>query len=883
MQNKSAPSFATSPLLASAGLGVALLASVAAASAANLLVNPGFEANSGHVIPSGWTRFAPTNAQAFGNYWIESGVPAHGGTLYWKQWGSSYVATSTNVAGLSQTFSSAPGSIYQASGWMFTRGSDLLGVGCMTWLEVVFLGANDQPLALFKSPDFTRDSGVDVWLLHTVNQACNLAAPLPPGDFNFPRYAVTGAVSQLVAPLRTAKVVFRYAYSQAGNQGGSAYLDDTVLDQISGPQPPIISDLLPLNMIYINPADGITFRVRSPSGFTLDPAGINLVVNGSNVSANLVVSGPASDRQVAYYGLQSNTTYNVSITVTDSFGFSASASTYVETTWLGTPPLVYLWEAEDWDFEGGQYFNDPALCNVSGQPNCYFGRVGVNGVDYSGGGSGGNHLYRPDDTLATGIAGDFLRKNLHLAGRADYRIDPFIGGSWMNYTRDWTPGTYWVVARLATGEGLSGHLTLSLVNPDTTTTDLGRFTIASGRGWSSYDNILLRDTNNQPVAVTLNGKATLRVTSGGNLLPNFFALTPAQLDLPVLTGLYPSGRQPFEHTNALSFNVATVGATFPPGSIKLHLDGHDVSALLAISGSASSQHVVYPYLLPNALHTAVITVTNSLGNGLLVSNAFDTFSQTNFMVECEDYDYDGGQFIADWYPGIYAGMPALPDVDAHHTYIEGEMIFYRAEGVPQEVANDFLRDVFIYWGGTDYHLAWFGGGDWANYTRVYPATPCFVYARSGGFGNYSMTLEQVTSGVGTTNQTLRRLGQWGASGSGNQNHAWVPLTDAGLVAPAPVALTGQATLRLFTSTGNCHPSFLMFVPATGIAITAARSGANLQLSFPSQMGVVYRVYSRSSLTSGEWELRGTALGNGGTATFTEPATAAQRFYRVDAR
>ena len=34
------------------------------AQAANLLVNPSFEQNSGHIIPTGWTRFAPPTAQA---------------------------------------------------------------------------------------------------------------------------------------------------------------------------------------------------------------------------------------------------------------------------------------------------------------------------------------------------------------------------------------------------------------------------------------------------------------------------------------------------------------------------------------------------------------------------------------------------------------------------------------------------------------------------------------------------------------------------------------------------------------------------------------------------------------------------------------------------
>lgn len=857
----------------------ALLLIACAAPAANLLVNPGFEANSGHVIPVGWTRFAPPNAQSGGNYWIEA--PAYSGVQGWKQWGASYVVGVSNIAGIYQDFSGAPGSIYQASGWFYTKSTDALGANCRTWIEVSFVGASSNLLALYKSDDFTAAAGTDTWIHYPVTNACDISSPVPSGDPYYTNtYAVTGAVAQLIAPAGTMTVRYRYAYLQANNAGGAAHFDDAVLDQISGPQPPIISDVFPLNMIFINPADGISFRVRSPSGFTISPTNIGLVLNGSNFSSSLVITGSDSDKQVAYQGLLSNATYNVSITVTDSFGFTASTTTYFETTWVDSSPLVYLWEAEDWDFDGGQYINHPELCNVSGNPNCYFGKVGIEGVDEHYVTGGGNHLYRPDDAIATGIAGDFLRKNLAAAGRSDYRIDPFIGNSWLNYTRDWPSGTYWLVARLATGEGLSGTLTLSVVNSDTSTTDLGTFTIASGRGWTSYDNILLKDTNGNPVAVTLNGKVTLRVTSGGNLLPNFFALAPAQLDFPLLSGLYPTGSRPFEYTNALSFNVTAVGATFPAGSVRLQLDGHDVSSWLDISGSSSNQQVVYPYLLPNATHTAIINVTNSLGNGLSRTNTFDTFSQSNYMVECEDYDYDGGQYVTDWLPGYYGGLGAVTNVDYQHSPIEGEQFPYRYEGIPEEVAHDYLRQLFVDWGATDYHLAWFGGGDWANYTRDYPTNTFFVYARSGGFGNYAMALDAVVSGRGTTNQTIRRLGQWGAVGKDNQTHAWVQLTDAGLAAPALVNLRGLGTLRLSTSTGNCHPSYLMFVPAVGIPLSATKVGANVQVSFATQTGVVYRVFYRTSVASGDWTLLTTVLGNGAVQSVSDPASGAQRYYKV---
>src|SRR5215471_1450883 len=109
--------------------GVLALLALPTAQAANLLVNPSFEQNSGHALPVGWSYFSPpTNSTYFGNFWIESAVPARSGTFYWKQWGALYLpAPTNNVAGIYQEFSAAPGSVYQANGWFFTRTSDLLG------------------------------------------------------------------------------------------------------------------------------------------------------------------------------------------------------------------------------------------------------------------------------------------------------------------------------------------------------------------------------------------------------------------------------------------------------------------------------------------------------------------------------------------------------------------------------------------------------------------------------------------------------------------------------------------------------------------------------------------------------------------------------------
>jgi hypothetical protein len=141
-----------------------------------------------------------------------------------------------------------------------------------------------------------------------------------------------------------------------------------------------------------------------------------------------------------------------------------------------------------------------------------------------------------------------------------------------------------------------------------------------------------------------------------------------------------------------------------------------------------------------------------------------------------------------------------------------------------------------------------------------------------------MYLDQVTSGAGTMNQTTKRLGHFEAIAHGFQTHDWVPLTDDGLAAPAVVKLSGVGTLRL--SSGTFNPNFFMFVPATGITLKATHSGGNTVLSFPTQAGAVYRVFYRTDLTTGNWTLLTTVLGDGTVKSVSDSSTDRQRFYKV---
>jgi hypothetical protein len=898
-QNPQARTKFTSLNLLLLAIAAGLMLAAGPAQAGNLLVNPGFETPpSGHqpygtTVATGWTYFSPPVPQGyFGDYWVQPGiahgVAAHSGACYWNEWGVLYNTAVSNVAGIYQTFSSAPGSAYQASGWMSSASLDGggLGAGCVTWIQVEFLDASTNVLALYKSANFSASVGLDTWFPFSVTNACDLTQPVETGDPYFNTYAETGSVSQLVAPLGTTAVRYRYCYLQAGNAGGSANLDDTVLDQVSGPIPPVIASLFPQNMIFVDPSSNLSFNVSSPSGFTINNSGIHVTLNGTDVSGSLAISGSASSKNVIYSGLQSNLAYTASITVSDAFNLTVSASTYFETMWYGIQPVTYQWEAEDWDFSNGMYIDNPDICNAPGDPDCYFGKVGVQGVDENNL-SGLSGTYRPGDPEGTEPAGDLLRPNLFEADRVDYCINPFEYSEWVNYTRDWPNSTNWIIARLATGAG-SGSETLSEVTP-TATNVLGTFTINTGLGWTTFEYVYLKDTNGNNANIVLNGNATLRLTCspGGNLLPNFFMLVAAQPDLPVLSGMYPTGTRPFEYTNTLSFTVTTLGSTFPANGIKVNLDGFDVSSNLVITGSASTANVEYPALQPNEIHTAVITVTNALGHGISVTNQFDTFTQNNFMFEAEDFDYDGGQYISpvDWFPDAYAGLDATASIDFFHTTVAGELYPYR-NGIPQSLVQNYTveaRQEFINVGGQDYQLDWFGIGDWANYTDLYPTGGFFVYVRTAGLNGvpFSMYLSQVVSGAGTTNQVLQQLGQLSSVGINQQTYAWVPLTDGALVAPVVVKLGGVSTLQLTTTTGDCYPNYFMLVPASGINLSAARVGGNVGISFPTQVGATYRVFYRSDLTTGDWIYLTTALGNGTQTTVSDyPMAGSVRFYKV---
>jgi len=329
------------------------------------------------------------------------------------------------------------------------------------------------------------------------------------------------------------------------------------------------------------------------------------------------------------------------------------------------------------------------------------------------------------------------------------------------------------------------------------------------------------------------------------------------------------------YNGAFSFTASSISGINNSG-VKLNLNGLDVSSSLQFSGPSTALNVTYPGLKSNTIYSAVFTVTNTVGSGISRTVQFDTMSQNNFYVAICDFDYNSGQYDTVnnglLQNGYLAQNTAVTNVDYHHNTTAGEQFNYRM-GLATEVGTDFSLPGFL----PQYDVGWFGYGDWGNYTRNYPAGKYLIYGRVAGFVQ-SDSLDLVASGAGTSSQTLKNLGYFVCNPNGWASWTWAPLTDAGGVVPQVVTLGGVQTLRL-SSGNNCNANYFMLVPASGITMTAAKSGSGVTLSFPTVAGKTYQVFYETDLQNGTWTLLSTVVGDGTVKSVTDSAVGT-RFYKV---
>jgi hypothetical protein len=356
---------------------------------------------------------------------------------------------------------------------------------------------------------------------------------------------------------------------------------------------PAVPNLNP-GLSYIYPS-GQPFSATNVYNFTVTPnnganilaSGIDLVLNGVDVSAGLTIIPAAGNTWKVSYPLQSNTVYTAVISITNSVGTSVTLPYNFDTF----NPNFYQWEAVDYDFStnnnyvttgtgspgqtingtpgwfGGLFIDNPVptadvnSTTVTGpvgevEVNSYFnqpmgflaasdpfgaGAIALDGVDIhvTGNGQGaGQFLYRVGDNVGNQTCSDTVRlkfkaaqtnfndKNIGL-----YNIGYIAAGNWFNYTRHYPAGTYNIYGRLAFNAPYSltlGQVTAGVGTTNQTVTALGTFNGTNGIGYQAWQWIPLQDANNNNVIVTLTGQATtFKAQAGSGINMEYFMLVPA--------------------------------------------------------------------------------------------------------------------------------------------------------------------------------------------------------------------------------------------------------------------------------------------------------------------------------------------------------------------
>jgi len=900
-----------------AAIGGVVLAGISVrADIGNQLVNPGWENGN-----TGWSSQgnAPTYVTGadYYNYGGNGGGPCEAAagtypiimngadTTCAQSWGGG----SGYVSYWQQTVATVAGSTWSASGYGYTSSHDL-ATNAGFDVDVAFLDVSNNVLAEYQSGEVTNfqcgGPTIDTWLfLPVTNQVQNgvLIGTVPTGV--------------LTAPAGTVSVRYQDQWITGANAGGSVFWSDADLDLISGPVPPVITNLAP-SYIYFVTNQQLTFSAASSTsditnaqviatttGLPGTGSGTNTVTYGPS-SSGLTIVGLGTPNVNVSLALNTNTLYSVTVKVIDSNGIVVQ-----EQDQFDTVQPVLEWEAEDFNFSGGEWItNIPA----DGGLYAYTNQVGETGIDeqFAQAASHGGGAYRPSDPVNFQVLGEETSSGIGYTQQkyAEYlaanpgsgsnpQTEPACVGwlsvnDWLNYTRNFPAGHYNVYARIATGasgpQSSLQQVTSDPTQPNQTVTNLGTFSL-NGAGWNVDGYSPLLDNFGNLVSVSLGGTNTVRVqvVQGGNPNLDSFLIVPAfTIPTPILVSSYPNSVQPFEPTNKFVFTVGQGGGSaITAGGVQLILNGTDVTSQVSFTSTATNWTGAIA-IATNAVYAAVINVTNSthLSSSFVIN--FDTFTQNNYMWEAEDFDFNGGSFIDDpqptgdftvgpsgystgtlqpnsyWgYPGGDPDNQAISGVDFSNS-VSGPPVEYRpADIIGTQVASDFLRAKFTNSAALlndpnigDFNIGYFNPGMWLNYTHNYPQGNYYIYGRiacgNGAYTNAPLSL--VTGGWGTPNQTTSLLGTFTDTNPpvGWQTYEWVPLQDANgnMVA---VPLNGSTnTIRLGCATsGSINVNFLMLVPAPTSALplqlTIAKSGSQVSISFQTQIGHTYNVLSTASL------------------------------------
>jgi hypothetical protein len=549
--------------------------------------------------------------------------------------------TASNTSSLNFGIRAAPDGESQSNHFMVrtATGGPVAGAAAGGFLEpgtTYFLIARLSQLDADDNPTGTYDR-IELW----INPGPDSPGDLPNGDARLQMSPGTGlaAISHLL--VRAAAL-----------QGDDIIEFDEVILSTEWPflatDAPRIVNVSPAHRaMFVNPAAGLQFEIVSDSAVARET--IRLILNGTDVSESLVVSGTETAWTVSYPALEAGRLYRAEITASSSEGDARMVlqfDTFSET--------LLMIEAEDFNFNRGQFFDNPVFCNDigGGVPNCYFDRVGVQGVDAFKGGASGNvpieNLYRygpgaeREEQVDTNVSGDVLRPRYAQApGGAsgpiqDFDVTALASGDWLNYTRTFPEGVYalYLRARSSAVQQVQLNLVTNPTMESQTTSPVGLFQVPNTGGAYSY--IPLTDAQGNIIPLGLAGVQTLNLNTSeanNNLQINFLILVPSDAEpLPAfVAAVLPANNAVNVHpTAAIRVEIVNAATTVNAESITMFLDDSDITESLTVTSTATGAVAVYePGLLLPGQHEVSLSFIDSAEDTI---TQFWTFSVMDLPV-----------------------------------------------------------------------------------------------------------------------------------------------------------------------------------------------------------------------------------------------------------
>lgn len=711
------------------------------------------------------------------------------------------------------------------------------------------------------------------------------------------------------------------------------------------PVPSIVfTNIYPDGIYQFEQTNTFSFTVNSTNGVNVssiiaEVSGTNLlgqgfgpeILSGAN---GLTVTGSSTNYTVTF-ALTTNTMYTVFLQALDNNGTPSTTTLTFDTISAG----YYTFEAEDWDFGGGQYDDNPQTSGGNGinwisdlfpAANGYYLLDSVPEEDFHmvGGINGYNAYayrgtYSPPVYTALNTEGSGDKKRTQYTNSlpgSDWDNGNTHDGDWGNYTRHYPSTGLWnIYMRAANGQaGYGGRGTVAVVTNGYQTTNLetslvGTFAaVPPTANWQAYTWVPLVDNGGNLVKFNpasyyhnADGSMTLQYMSGGGYNANFFMFVPADNTLPTVANLYPNGFEQFQDTNKLTF-TASSSLGIPTNNITLTLNGVNVSSHLAFTGSSTTWNVSYTGLQGDTNYSAVINVVNSAGAAYSQTFSFNTYNPNYYQWESVDWNYtdtntaQSGLYIDNPQVGAYANLHSTEGIDegqSNPNTLNNPFDYRPYDSVnltpSQEPSADAPRPQFAAAGLVDYKGEYVENGTWMDYTRHYPKGTYYVLGTftSGNSVNTSATLSKVTSSATVGNQTTALLGTFVIPPSGWGSFSYDYLTGPS-GSPVEVTFDGTATTLQFegdpsTTDGlTCNTGFFMLIPAVTapntVKLTASTGSGNIIVSFSTQLGYSYQLQRCSSLSSASWSNVGSAVtGTGSTGTASDSVGSGNSFYRVE--